>query len=330
MEWKEKYPRKIKPAYDELLGFFSENIRELFLQFNREMNEKYGVYNRWHRYESTNGWVYGFCRNYRCELLSVIIQTDGFRVLGVSVKDETSLRNALEKADEKYNEGYEERYATLCEKRRTDQIERTKKRTEREKTQMKKVSADVDPEKFNKFKWSKKVSRRDLLRLYQGEARGLLDEELLDEIGYMFYIRCVQAKQVKEIMEQGQILCVHCGAILNANTVKVIGRPPLPKDNLPINCECGYSYTYREYRRSCNAANMPGGRAEPIFEQFMQKWPACRDEKQKMLLIDWLVHECHVTLMSGERGRSVCMNLLEGTMKQVSDLILKLAYESNA
>jgi len=130
-------------------------------------------------------------------------------------------------------------------------------------------------------------------------------------------------------MEQGQILCLHCGAILNADIVKVAGYTPFSKDNLPINCECGHSYTYREYRRSCNAANMPGGRAEPIFEQFAQKWPGCKDAKQKMLLIDWLIHECHVTLMSGAKGRSVCINLIEGTTKQITDLIMKLAYESN-
>ena len=72
---------------------------------------------------------------------------------------------------------------------------------------------------------------------------------------------------------------------------------------------------------------MPGGRASPIFEKFMQKWLGCKTTKDKMLLIDWLVHECHVTLMSGEEGRSVCINLIEGTLKQIGDLITELAYE---
>jgi len=48
-----------------------------------------------------------------------------------------------------------------------------------------------------------------------------------------------------------------------------------------------------------------------------------------MLLIDWLVHECHVTLMSGEKGRSVCVNLIEGTLKQISDLIMKIANDQS-
>jgi hypothetical protein len=31
--------------------------------------------------------------------------------------------------------------------------------------------------------------------------------------------------------------------------------------------------------------------------------------------------------MSGEKGRSVCVNLIDGTLKQIYDLIMKLANE---
>ena len=35
--WKEKYPKKTKPVYNELLDFFAPHVRELFLEFDREM-----------------------------------------------------------------------------------------------------------------------------------------------------------------------------------------------------------------------------------------------------------------------------------------------------
>ena len=315
MEWKEQYPKNKKTAYNELLDYFAEDIRALFLQFDNEMRGRFKVHNKYHRFLPSAGWVYGYGRSYNCELLIVTVKGKHFSVLGISVKDENSLQNALEKAKNLYDDGYEQRYTAVCQKRRTNQIERTKKRVEREKIQMEQITANADPEKFNKFKWCKKVSRNDLLKLYQSEAKGMIDEELLDEVGYTFYTRCTQAKQARELMEQGRILCLYCGAAL-------------PKqDHLAVvTCECGYSYTYREYRRSCNVANMPGGRATPIFEHFAQKWPGCRDTTPKMMLIDWLIHECHVTLMSGLKGRSVCVNLIEGTTKQISDLIMKLAY----
>jgi len=318
IEWKEKYPRKIKPAYSDLLEFFQPEIRELFLRFDGEMRGRFDVRNKNHRYLPTAGWAYGYGRNYGCELLSVTIRNDGFCVSGTTVHDEDSLRVALEKADRAYRDGYEERYAAICAKKRAGQIERSKKRTAREKTEMSELAGNIDSDKLNRFKWNKKVSRNDLYRLYQGEAKGLLDGELLDEVGLTFYLRCKQAKDVRECMDKGQIICHHCGAILSAGRVS--------RDNKPINCDCGYSYTYREYRRNCNSVNMPGGRASPVFDSFLDKWPRCGDANEKMLLIDWIVHECHVTLMSGEKGRSVCINLIEGSLKQISELLTKIAY----
>ena len=262
MDWKEKYSKKTKPSYNELLDYFQPYIRELFLQFDREMRGRFKVHNKYHRYLPTAGWVYGYGRSYGCELLTVSVKDDCFGVLGVSVKDEESLRNALVEAKKLYDGGFEERYAGVSAKRRENQIERSKKRVEREKVQMTELTENIDLEKFNKFKWAKKASRNDLLRLYQSDAKGMINEELLDEVGFTFYVRCKQAKEVMELLEKGKILCHHCGAVLQAQSYTA-----------PIKCQCGYIYTYREYRRSCNAVNMPGGRATPIFENFIEKWP---------------------------------------------------------
>lgn len=314
MEWKDKYPKKTKPAYDDLLSFFQPHIRELFLSFDSEMRERFKVINKYHRYLPASGWVYGYGRSYNCELFSVSIENDCFKVLGVPVKDEDMLRKALEKTGKIYDAGFEERYAAVCARRREDQIIRTKKRVEREKIQMEKTAENVDSDKFNKFKWCRKASRNDILRLYQGEAKGLIDEELLDKLGYTFYTRCRQSKDALPLLNRGEILCHYCGAVLKASGYASVTR-----------CKCGYCYTYREYRRSFNTCNMPAHRAQPIFDAFIDKWPVCRDAKEKMLLIDWLIHKCHVTLMSGEEGRSVCVNFIEGTAAQLRDMLEMLA-----
>ena len=315
MEWKDKYVKNTKPTYDELLNFFAPDIRELFLRFDRAVNEKFKVHNKHHRYKGSSGWIYGFGRNYNCELFSVGIQGEGFKVLGITVKDENTLQSAIDKVQKIYDDGFEERYETICTKQRTKQIELSKRRVEREKLEMDKILENVDPEKLNQFKWCRKISRNDLLKLYTSEAKGMLDIDLLDEVGFAFYTRCKQAHEARDCMEKEQILCHYCGAILDA------------EDRLlPVHCQCGYSYTHREYRRSYMAVNMPGNRATPIFEHFEQKWPGCKNSTEKMILIDWLIHECHVTLMSGAKGKSVCENLIEGTRKQITDLIVGLAY----
>lgn len=41
----------------------------------------------------------------------------------------------------------------------------------------------------------------------------------------------------------------------------------------------------------------------------------------KKLLIDCLLHECHISVMSGEKGRSVCLNLIEGTTAQIKEML---------
>lgn len=317
-DWKEKYPKSKKPAYSELLDFFNSDICDLFVRFDNEMQGRFKVHNKYHRYLNTDGWVYGYGRSYNCELLTVTIGCDFFRVLDITVRDEKSLNDALQEAEKKYEKGFEKYCAEISAKRRENQIERSKKRVEREKIEMDKLTENIVLEKFNKFKWAKKASRSDLLRLYQSDAKGLLDEELLDEVGFTFYVRCKQSKEVMELLDKGRILCHHCSAIVQAQSYTD-----------PMKCECGYIYTYREYRRSCRAASMPAGRATPIFNDFMKKWPTCKTASQKMMVIDWLIHECHVTLMSGLKGRSVCANLIDGTLKQISDLINKLAYDEN-
>ena len=313
-EWQIKFPKDIKPAYDDLLAFLPDDIRTLFLMFSNHLADVFRVYNKWHRYEKEAGWVYGYCRNYRCELLSITIGDGCFRVLGVDVVDEPSFRQALLKAADAYENGYESRYAALAASRKAGQIKRTKLRIAREKEQMEALKKTVDPERFNRFKWAPKVSRVKLVNLYNGEAHGCLDLDLLDDVGYSFYARCKQGDEVRKCMDRGHIICHYCGKELIPVSYTAV-----------VPCPCGHCYTYREYRRSCNTANIPGGRAEPVFRAFMDKWPGCKDEKEKMLLIDRLIHECHVSLMSGEKGRSVCVNLIEGTIPQLRDMLERLA-----
>src|SRR5262245_36480824 len=46
------------------------------------------------------------------------------------------------------------------------------------------------------FQWARRLSKNDIYRLYQSEASGVLDEDLLEEVGIGFYARCQTIKQV--------------------------------------------------------------------------------------------------------------------------------------
>ena len=134
MEWKDKYPKDNKPGEKELLDFFPPHIRDLFITFDHEMNERFKVKNRIncaeHRFKAIVGWVFGYGRNYGCKLLEVSINNDHFCVLRVNVKDDNSLQKALEEAQKKYDDGYEERFAARSAKLRKGQNDRAKMHSE--------------------------------------------------------------------------------------------------------------------------------------------------------------------------------------------------------
>jgi hypothetical protein len=141
----------------------------------------------------------------------------------------------------------------------------------------------------------------------------MINSELLDDVGFTIYARCLQAKEEMEIMEKGQIKCHNCSKILNYDSGLIL-------------CLCGYQYMYKDYRRSFRTNNMPTGGAAHIFNGFIDKWPRMRDDVEKMRLIDWLIHEFHINLLTGTKGRFVGVNLIQGTKAQVKELILSLAY----
>ena len=95
--------------------------------------------------------------------------------------------------------------------------------------------------------------------------------------------------------------------------------------NLYQQCECEYQYSYKEYRRSFRRNNMPTGAAAKVFDEYMVKWNAAKVYSEKMFLIDTLLHEFHLSLVSGAVHRPVAMNFIDGTRRQVEEVISELA-----
>ena len=174
------------------------------------------------------------------------------------------------------------------------------------------LQEEIVASKFNIYKWTPAVSRAKIKRLYEDDTKGLLDSDLLDDVGYTFYARCLQGKEEWEIMQERKVRCHNCGNVL-------------PIERL-CTCECGYQYTYKEYRKSFRAHNMPAGAAKQIFYDFIENWPKAKNNIIKMRVIDNLIHECHFNIRSGAKGRPVGFNLIQGTNSQVIDLILNLTY----
>ncbi|MFH1738077.1 MAG: hypothetical protein ABIH23_03650, partial [bacterium] len=191
------------------------------------------------------------------------------------------------------------------------------KRTQREQAALNALEGKIDRAAFNRFKWVPRVSRMEIRKLYDSDAEGIQDLDLLDEIGCCLYARCCQGREERALMESGKIRCHNCDRILQAARGLIV-------------CACGHQYLYRDYRRSFRSNNMPTGAATPIFNRFMEKWPGMKTYAEKMRLIDWLIHEFHASLITGAQGRFVGVNLINGTKAQIEELISELAYGGKA
>ncbi len=173
---------------------------------------------------------------------------------------------------------------------------------------------------IDKFRWAKRVARRDIQRLYDSDARGMLDEDLLNEVHFGIYARVCDMFEVYEAQQFGRVTCRHC-------------RTPVPqpfqmgsqnKSNA-LECEeCGWKVTCGELYQSYTGKSMLPGSVVELFRTYLERFPGARTPRQKLLLVDWLIHQFHV--MQGVARMPVGQNVIRGSTKQVCELIEALAY----
>jgi hypothetical protein len=163
--------------------------------------------------------------------------------------------------------------------------------------------------------WAPRVAQRDIRRLYEDDARGIHDEELLDEVGYGLLARCESFIAAVEAA-RGRALCPRCGAVVEHG---------VHKDEL-LQCSCGWELPWRDYFATIQHKQLSG--AEPVldlFQRYIRSFPACVTAVQKMLAIDTLIHGFHYFLKIGPT-RPVAVNLIEGRLNEVIDFLDALTY----
>ena len=307
MNWMECYAREQKPRMAEIMAYLRPESAALFQRFNLEMGDRLGLGFVSPVHTKTQGWKYQYGRSGLLLVRNDSFQDQCFWVEGVAVTDGTSYQEAIGKVEDLLRAGFAERFDAYCAKRTE-----TRKRKESARKADESHKADQGQARLNRCQWPAMVSRAKLLQLYDSDQKGLQDEALLDEIGVTIAVRCKQAKKIYELMERGAVQCTRCGRVLE--------YAPL------MECACGEAYTYREYRRSFRANNMPRGEASGIFDRFALQWERAKGYAEKMRLVDQLIHEFHISSIDGTPNRPVGINLISGTKAQVEALIEQLAY----
>jgi hypothetical protein len=169
------------------------------------------------------------------------------------------------------------------------------------------------------IRWAPRVSQNLIRRLYETEARGLLDDELVDQAGIALYARCDSIMKVTAA-HRGRIACGRC-----ENVIVFPEGEHWRNRSAPFACaSCGWTATWAAYLATYQKKQLHSGSAERVFAGFVERYPRARSAREKMLAIDWLLHEFHVHYQFGET-RPAASNVIEGSVREVLRLLDELA-----
>jgi hypothetical protein len=175
---------------------------------------------------------------------------------------------------------------------------------------------------MEKIRWAAKVRQEKLLKLYRTDALGLIDEDLLADVGSALLARCESILLIAE----GKVACPRCQAVF-------VVRPPLTKGGAePVVCiteGCGWQVSVEAYDHSIRHRELQIGYAGPAFTAYWKSYPKARTAQERMFAIDRLIHAFHWDLKAQLPNRPAGNNLIEGSLEQVIDLLDCLSYGSN-
>ena len=162
--------------------------------------------------------------------------------------------------------------------------------------------------------WAPRVQRAKVLELYRKNADGIFDEELIEDIGISFLARCMSIVEASAA-HRGQVKCVSC--LHTYQRVKGSDRTECPK--------CGWSVPWAAYHKTYRRKQLIGGAFLPFARAFIEDYPKAKTPKEKMTLIDILIHRYHGELQDGERGyRAGAIGLVGGKQPEIKRFLDEL------
>ena len=119
--------------------------------------------------------------------------------------------------------------------------------------------------------WAPWVAQARFRQLYENDAAGIYDNELINEVGYGLLARCKSFIAANEAFH-GRALCPRCSTIVSH------GRS---KDKL-LRYACRWELTWGEYFATIQHRQLSG--AEPVlnlFGAYVEQFPHARSAQEK-------------------------------------------------
>lgn len=74
--------------------------------------------------------------------------------------------------------------------------------------------ARESPGHTDAVRWAPRVNPSLIRRLYESDARGLLDDDLLSKVGFALWARCQSVLEAYQAHEDGRMVCPGCGGLI--------------------------------------------------------------------------------------------------------------------
>ena len=166
--------------------------------------------------------------------------------------------------------------------------------------------------------WAPRVKKQKIQRLYELDAQGIYDDELIIDVGYSLRARCQSFLEATQATD-GNAPCPVCGHLV-----------PHKWDKAEIlHCDqCDWELSWGDYFLTIQKKQLSG--AEPvreIFREFIEKFPKAKTPRDQMFLIDRVLHQFHYSLKY-DTTRPTAINLIDGRLRDVIEFLDQLSYSS--
>ena len=176
----------------------------------------------------------------------------------------------------------------------------------------------------DEVQWAPRVSKNDIRRLYESSASGLLDEEVLNEVGITLLLRCESILAVGRA-ERGEVECPRCR---RTRSTSLITRTSSRPDEVLECTICTWHTTWGAYLKTYQGKQLSQGKIGEALVKYMEAYRRASSPMDKMLAIDALIHEFHWNLVKGKLRptRAACVNLIEGRLSEVVNFLNDLTH----
>ncbi|MBN2735657.1 MAG: hypothetical protein JXR70_01660 [Spirochaetales bacterium] len=177
--------------------------------------------------------------------------------------------------------------------------------------------------------WSPRVSLAKIRQFYIKEARGICDDELIEEVGIGLLARCQSIIEFTEACETGRVRCMRCARQGQSTIIQRNMKKPSALLQCPV---CAWQVRWRIYKSESEKADgqLHGGHALDAFTRYMRVYPKCQTREEKIIAIDQLIHEFHWFLIKenqpAKANKPAGVNLLQGNIRDVFNLLNELTY----